>query len=354
MSIQKQYFGKLPDGRAVTRYILQNENGMSAAILDYAGAIQELRVPDKNGGFVDVVGGFESAAQYYYGNGNQGSLIGRFANRIKAGRFTLDGKEYVLAQNNAGNHIHGGREGFARKLFEATPIDGAEPALRLSYVSPDGEENYPGTLDVTVTYTLTRDNALSIRYVATTDKATVVNMTNHAYFNLGGFASGKALDHELWIDADTYLPTDEEKIPLGELRSVEGTPFDFRTPKTVGRDFDLANEDLCIGGGYDHCLNFVGGETKEPVLRATLYSPRTGIEMKTLTNMPSVQLYSAGGMRNAQCPLKGGYPQSPESFICLETQKMPNSINEPHFTNVVLRPGEIYDYTTVYAFGVRK
>jgi len=352
MSIQKQFFGHLPDGRAVTRYLLQNESGMTAAILDYAGAIQELRVPDKKGGFVDVVGGFESAEQYYHGNGHQGSLIGRFGNRIKGERFTLDGKTYTLAKNNGNNHIHGGIEGFSRKLWEATPVDGAEPGLRLRYVSPDGEEGYPGTLDVTVTYKLTVDNALSINYVATTDKPTIVNMTNHAYFNLGGFASGTALDHELWIDADTYLPTDEEKIPTGELRSVLGTPFDFRTPKTMGRDFDLENEDMKIGGGYDHCLNFVGGETKEPVHRATLYSPKTGIEMKTLTNMPSVQLYSSGGTHNPDCPLKGGYPQSPESFVCLETQKMPDSINRPHFTNVVLRPGEVYDYTTVYAFGI--
>lgn len=354
MSIQKQYFGKLPDGRAVTRYILQNENGMTAAILDYACAIQELRVPDRNGGFVDVVSGFESATQYYYGNGHQGSVIGRFGNRIKSGRFMLDGKCYTLAQNNGNNHIHGGLGGFSRKLWDATPVDGAEPALRLHYLSPNGEEGYPGALDVTVTYTLTSKNALSIHYLATTDQPTVVNMTNHAYFNLGGFASGTALDHELWIDADTYLPTDDEKIPTGELRSVAGTPFDFRTPKTVGRDFDLENADMKIGGGYDHCLNFAGGETKEAVLRATLYCDKTGIEMHTLTNMPSVQLYSAGGMRNAASPLKGGYPQAPQSFVCLETQKMPNSINEPHFTNVVLRPGEVYDYTTVYAFGTRK
>lgn len=354
MSIQKQHFGNLPDGRAVSRYVLQNENGAVAAILDYAGAVQQLLVPDRKGRLVDVIGGFDNVLDYYYGNGCQGSLIGRFANRIKGASFVLDGKTYTLVQNNGNNHIHGGPTGFSRKLWEAIPVDGAEPALRLRYVSPDGEENYPGTLDVTVTYTLTADNALSIRYVATTDKPTVVNMTNHAYFNLGGFASGTALDHELWIDADTYLTTDDEKIPTGELRSVAGTPFDFRKSKTVGQDFNLENEDMRRGGGYDHCLNFTGGETIDPVCRASLYCDKTGIEMKTLTNMPCVQLYSAGGLRNPNYPLKGGYPQSPESFICLETQKMPDSINQPHFTNVVLRPGEIYDYTTVYAFGVRK
>ncbi|MBR3863201.1 MAG: galactose mutarotase [Clostridia bacterium] len=352
MSIQKQYFGKMPDGRAVTRYILQNENGMTAAILDWAGAIQELRVPDRKGGFVDVVGGFESASQYYYGNGHQGSLIGRFGNRIKDGVFTLDGVTYTLAKNNGANHLHGGVEGYSRQFWEVTPVDGEEPALRLHYFSPDGDQGYPGALDVTVTYTLTNENALSIRYVATTDKATIVNMTNHAYFNLGGFASGTVLDHELWMDADTYLPTDEGKVPTGEIRSVSGTPFDFTVPKTVGRDYDFSNEDIRISGGYDHCFNFVGGETKDPVHRATLYSPKTGIEMKTFTNKPAVHLYSAGAMNNVDCPLKGGYPQNRHCFVCLETEKMPDSINQPHFNNVVLRPGEVYDYTTVYAFGI--
>ena len=354
MSIVKEHFGNLPDGRAVTRFVLENEQGAKAAILDYAGAIQALFVPDRDGALVDVVGGFETAEQYYYGNGNQGSLIGRFGNRIKHGQFTLDGKTYTLAINNHSNHLHGGPNGFARQMFDAMPVDGAEPSLRLSYVSPDGEEGYPGTLCVNVTYTLTRDNALSIHYVAMTDAPTVVNMTNHAYFNLGGYASGTALGHELWVDADTYLPTDNENLPTGEIRSVEGTPFDFRAPKTLESMMDYNNCDIIYGRGYDHCLNFVGGETATPVHRATLYSPKTGIEMKTVTDAPSIQVYSAGGLKNAAHPLKGNLAQVPGSFVCLETQKMPDSINNPHFTNVVLRPGEVYDTTTVYAFSVRK
>ena len=354
MSIQKQFFGSLPDGRAVTRYILQNKNGMTVSILDYACAIQSLFVPDRDGVLRDVVGGFENAEQYYYGNGNQGSVIGRFGNRIQRGRFTLDGKTYTLAINNHSNHMHGGPGGFARQIFDATPVDGEEPSLRLSYLSPDGEEGYPGTLQVTVTYTLTCDNALAIHYVATTDAPTIVNLTNHAYFNLNGFHSGSALEHELWVDADTYLPTDEENLPTGEIRSVVGTPFDFTTPKTLAHDLDFTNPDIRIGRGYDHCLNFVGGETTKPVLRAVLYSDKTGIEMKTITDAPAVQVYSSGGMNNAAHPLKGNLAQVPGDFVCLETQKMPDSINKPHFTNVVLRPGEVYDTTTVYAFSVRE
>lgn len=354
MSIQKQKFGVLPDGREVSRYILQNENGMCAAILDYAGAIQQLLVPDRRGRLVDVVCGFDNALDYYYGNGNQGSLIGRFGNRIKNARFTLEGKEYKLAANNGNNHIHGGNVGFARRIWEATPDDGEEPSLSLFYRSPDGEEGYPGTLDITVAYTLTKDNALSIRYVAKTDKTTILNPTNHAYFNLGGFASGDILDHVLWVDADTYLPTDGEKIPTGELRPVSGTPFDFTTPKPVGRDIFAEDADLLCAGGYDHCFNFVGGEREQPVKRATLYSDKTGIVMDTLTTSPSVQIYTASGMANPDYPLKGGYPQTPRNAICLETQKMPNSINQKGFTDVTLREGEVFDHTTVYAFSVKQ
>lgn len=354
MSIQKQKFGVLPDGQAVSRYHLQNKNGMSVAILDYAGAIQQLLVPDRRGHLVDVVCGFDSALDYYYGNGHQGSLIGRFGNRIKGGRFTLEGKEYVLATNNGSNHLHGGPLGFSRRMWEATPIDGDEPSLSLFYRSRDGEEGYPGTLDLTVTYTLTSDNALSIRYRATTDKTTILNLTNHAYFNLGGFASGSVLDHELWVDADTFLPTDAGMIPTGELRPVRGTPFDFSTPKPVGRDIFEDDADLCRAGGYDHCFNFADGEADRPKHRATLYSEKTGIEMDTLTTLPCVQIYTANSMSNKSFPFKGGCAQVPQSAICLETQKMPDSINQKGFTDVTLKPGEIYDHTTVYAFSTRK
>lgn len=354
MSITKEYFGTTPDGREVSRYLLQNPNGMKVAILDFAGAIQQLLVPDRRGRLVDVVGGYDSIFDYYYGDGYQGSLVGRIGNRIKEGKFTLEGKQYTLAVNNGPNHLHGGIKGFSSKVWAATPIDGEEPQLRLNYVSPDGEEGYPGTLDVTVTYTLKKENALEIRYVATTDKTTIVNLTNHAYFNLGGFASGKIFDHELWLDADTYLPTDETLIPTGELRPVSGTPFDFTVPKTVGRDFGADNEDLRFAGGYDHCFNFVGGESATPRHRATLYAPATGILMKTYTDLPAVQFYSGNFLNNPDHPFKGGYPQGLQNALCLETQKMPDSINHENFTNVVLKPGEVYDHTTCYAFGVKE
>ncbi|MBO5326667.1 MAG: galactose mutarotase, partial [Clostridia bacterium] len=251
------------------------------------------------------------------------------------------------------NHLHGGKEGFDHKIWEVDPIDGDEPQLRLHYVSPDGEEGYPGTLDVTVTYTLRSTNALSIRYVATTDRRTVLNLTNHTYFNLGGFASGKVFDHVLQLDADTYLPTDDTLIPTGELKSVAGTPFDFRSPKAIGKDFFADDTDLKLAGGYDHCFNFVGGESKEPVLRATLYEPNSGREMKVYTNQPCVQFYSGNFLNNGDHPFKGGYPQATQNALCLETQHMPDAINHRNFTNVILNPGEVYDYTTEYVFSVR-
>lgn len=355
MSIQKQFFDHLPDGRPVHRYTMKNAGGMQVSILDFGGAIQQILVPDRKGRYSDVVGGYDNAYDYYYGDGYQGALIGRVGNRICKGKFTLDGVTYDrLYINNGVNHLHGGKEGFNAKIWDVTPVDGAEPALQMHCVSPDGEEGYPGTLDVTVTYTLKTNNALSLHYVATTDKKTILNLTNHSYFNLGGFASGKIFDHVLTLDADTYLPTDGDLIPTGELRSVAGTPFDFRTPKAVGKDFFADNADLKSAGGYDHCFNFVGGETKEPVWRGTLYDPNSGREMKVYTNQPCVQFYSGNFLNNAEHPFKGGYPQGLQNAMCLETQHMPDAINHENFTSVVLAPGEIYDYTTEYAFSVRE
>ena len=353
MSIQKQFFGTLADGQVVSRYFLTNKNGMQAAILDYAGAIQQLLVPDRRGHLVDVVGGFDSLEGYVKAGGAQGSLIGRFGNRIAKGKFTLEGKEYTLATNNGENHLHGGMVGFHRKVWGAEMVDGDEPQLKLTLVSPDGEEGYPGTLTVRVTYTLKAENALSIHYRATTDKTTILNLTNHTYFNLGGFASGKIFDHELWLDADTYLPVVPGLIPTGELKSVAGTPFDFRTPKPIGRDFYADDKDLKLAGGYDHCFNFVGGESEKPIPRARLYCEKTGIVMTTVTDQPSVQCYTANFLSEEAYPHKGGYPQGVQNAVCLETQKMPDSINHPNFTNVVLSPSEVYDYTTEYAFSIR-
>lgn len=352
--ITKQYFGTLADGREVYSYNMVNEKGMSVRISEFGGAIMELRVPDREGRIADVVAGYDAVQDYANNKGYLGALVGRVGNRINNGQFTLDGKTYQIFQNNNGHSLHGGEIGFSHKIWSVEPIDGDEPKLVLTLVSPDGDENYPGTLTVTVTYTLLLEGALSIHYEAVTDKKTIVNLTNHAYFNLGGYASGKIFDHILKMDCDTYIPTNDTLIPTGELRPVDGTPFDFREGKPIGRDFDLeGNADMKIAGGYDHCFNFTGGETKEPVLRVEAYEPKSGRVMQVYTNQPCIQFYSGNFMYQINTPLKGGYPASVQSAFCLETQKMPDSINHPNFTDTVLNPGEKYDYTTVFKFSTK-
>ncbi len=351
--IEKQLFGKLSDGREVYAYTLKNKNGMLAKILSYGGVIAELKVPDRNGNFTDVVGGYDSLDSYVGADGYQGALIGRFGNRICRGKFALEGKEYSMFINNGVNHLHGGQFGFNTKLWDVTEKDSDEPQLVLHILSPDGEEGYPGNLDLVVTYTLNSKNGLSIRYEATTDKTTIINLTNHCYFNLAGYASGSIHDHVLMLDADTYLPTDSTLIPTGELKSVVGTPFDFRSPKRIGDDIGADDNDLVTAGGYDHCFNFVGGETKEPVKRAELYEEGSGRVMTVYTNQPCVQFYSGNFLKNEKYPFKGGCPQKIQMLMCLETQHMPDSINHANFTNCVLRPDEKYDYTTEYRFSVK-
>ncbi len=351
--ITKHFFDLLDGGQEIYTYTMKNANGMTVRICEFGGAIMEIRVPDRLGRMSDVVGGYDSLRDYVLGDGYLGALIGRTGNRIAKGRYRIEGKEYRAYCNNGENSLHGGRVGFSHRVWTAKAIDGEEPKLVLTLTSPDGEEGYPGTVIVTVTYTLLASNALSIRYQATTDATTIVNLTNHAYFNLGGYASGKIFDHVLQIDADRYLPTDEGLIPTGELRSVEGTPFDFREPKTIGRDFDMENEDIRIAGGYDHCLCFTSGESREPTLRIEVYEPNSGRIMRVYTNQPCVQFYSGNFLSNPEHPLKGGYPQNKQALFCLETQKMPDAINHSGFTDVLLHPGEVYDYTTVYQFSVK-
>ena len=351
--ITKHYFGTMDNGRDVYSYLLKNDAGMSVRICEFGGAIMEISVPDKLGRVTDVVAGYDSLRDYVLAPGYLGALVGRVCNRIAKGKFSLDGKEYQIYQNNNGNSLHGGKVGYSHKIWDVKSEDGEEPRLVLTLTSPDGDENYPGTLNVTVTYSLSRSNALAIHYEATTDKKTIVNLTNHAYFNLAGFSSGKIFDHVLQMDADTYIPTDENLIPTGEIRSVEGTPFDFREPKTIGEDFDLENYDLKLAGGYDHCLCFTGGETKAPVLRIEAYEPNSGRLMQVYTNQPAVQFYTGNFMWEIEAPLKGGCPASVQSAFCLETQKMPDAVNHANFDDVVLKPGEKYDYTTIYQFSTK-
>lgn len=354
MSITKELFGKLSDGREAYIYTLKNESGMTVKLSEFGAAIVQLFAPDRNGIFTDVVCGYDDLSSYEFGDGAHGSVVGRWANRIAKGRFTLDGKEYSLLINNGQNHLHGGKQNFVKALWKSEPVDGEEPEVIFTHFSPDGEEGYPGNMSVTVTYTLTKDNALSINYKATSDKRTVINLTNHCYFNMGGYASGSVRDQILWVDADTFLETDTGLIPTGRMLKVKDTPFDFTEPKAVGRDIDTCYRPLNLAGGYDHCFNFVGGETKEPVLRASLYCPKNGREMQVITNQPCVQVYTANFMKNPKFPFKGGLPQRKQHAICLETQRMPDSMNHEGFTNCILNPGETYDYTTVYKFTVKE
>ena len=351
--ITKTYFGKLENGQDVSYYTMKNANGMQVRICEFGGAIMEISVPDRLGRMTDVVGGYDSLYNYTHASGYQGALVGRVGNRIAKGKFTLDGKEYSLYCNNGENSLHGGKVGYSHRLWNVEPMDGEEPKLVLTLTSPDGDEGYPGTLEIKVTYTLTASNGVSIHYEAITDQRTPVNLTNHVYFNLGGYASGKVFDHILRIDADAYLPTNDKLIPTGEIRSVEGTPFDFRTEKPIGKDFDLTNRDIALAGGFDHCFCFAGGETKEPVLRVEAYEPNSGRFMQVYTNQPCVQFYSGNFLNSAEYPFKGGYPQNLQAAFCLETQKMNDAVNHENFTDIVLNPGEKYDYTTIYQFSVK-
>lgn len=356
MTIIKKEFGKLPDGRVASIYQLTNENGASAHITDFGGAVVRLYMPNRNGQFDDVVCGYDNIDSYVNGDGYQGALIGRHGNRIANGRFELDGKEYVLNCNdNKVNHLHGGNCGFSHRLWDATVED---DALKLHLVSEDGDEGYPGCIDVTVRYRLTCENggdALEIDYTATSDKKTIINLTNHTYFNLGGYASGNVYTHKLVVDADSYLPTTEKLIPTGEVKFVGGTPFDF-SGKSIGQDINADNKDIKIAGGYDHCFVFNGGKVEysnNPPCRCELYHEESGRHMYVLTDRPCVQVYSANFMYNPEFPFKGGVKQSKQNAICLETQSAPDAINQPSFagfSDCILDAGEVFRSKTIYHF----
>ena len=351
--ITKQEFGVLETtGQRIDNYTLKNRNGMTVTISEFGGAVVSIRVPDKFGRFSDVAAGYDSLRDYVLADGYLGALVGRTANRIANGKFTLDGKEYSLYCNNGKNSLHGGKVGYSYRVWNVRPVDGEEPKLILTLHSPDGEEGYPGNLDVTVTYTLLSNNALSIHYEAVTDKRTPVGLTNHTYFNLGGYASGSIYDHVLQINADTYLPTDETQIPTGEFRPVDGTVFDFREPKRIGQDIDADDPDLKLAGGYDHCFCFAGGAAKAPERRIMVYEPNTGRAMTVYTDQPAVQFYSGNYMDCPEFPQKGGFPRAKQTAFCLETQSLPDSVNHPNFGNVILNPGETYTHNVIYQFSV--
>ncbi len=347
--IQKMDFGKTADGTAVDLYVLTNAKGMTAKVMTYGAILTELHVPDRNGKLDDVVLGFGNLKDYLAGHPMYGATVGRVANRIAKGKFTLDGKTYTLAVNSGPNAIHGGRKGFDKVVWQAHPVpqpDGV--AVQFSYRSPDGEEGYPGNLQTTVTYALTDANELRIGYKATTDKATPVNLTNHSYFNLGGATAGDVLGHVLMLAADEYTPADDTLIPTGEFKSVRGTPLDFTTPTPIGARIGELKPNP---GGYDH--NYVirnGG--KSLTLAARVSDPKTGRVMELYTTEPGVQLYTANfldGKRKA----KGGAVYGKHQAFCLETQHFPDSVNHANFPSVILRPGETYSQTTVYKFSTQ-
>jgi aldose 1-epimerase len=347
--ITKRPFGTLPDGRRVDLYTLTNHAGMRASITTYGGIVTELTAPDRNGRFDDVVLGYDLLDQYLAGHPYFGAILGRYANRISRGVFTLDGETYRLAVNNNENHLHGGITGFDKVLWRAIPRSTTEdPQLELHYVSADGEEGYPGRLEVTVTYTLTHDNALQIDYRATTDRATPVNLSNHSYFNLSGQDGGRILDHRISINADRFTPVDAGLIPIGEFRPVAGSPMDLRKPIAIGVKIETDDRQLAFAGGFDH--NWVLNKNDaERSLAARISDPKSGRVMEVLTSEPGIQFYTAnfldGSLRGKQ-----GVVYTRRCALCLETQHFPDSPNRPEFPSTILRPGDRYESTTIYRF----
>ncbi len=342
-TVTKKPFGKTTDGAAVDLYVLKSEK-LEAAITNYGGRVVSLKVPDRAGKSADIVVGFDNMDGYLKENPYFGALVGRYGNRIAHGKFKLNGHEYTLVRNNGENHLHGGTRGFDKRVWTATP---ESDGVVLTYFSKDGEEGYPGNLSVTVRYTLS-GNELKIDYQAKTDKDTILNVTNHSYFNLAGQGEGDVLKHRVTIMADRFNPVDKTLIPTGELRKVEGTPFDFRTPHAIGERIGRDDEQIKFGGGYDHnwVLNSQRGVLS---LAARVEEPTTGRVMEVLTTQPGMQFYT-GNFLDGTITGKGGKAYKRRFAFCMETQHYPDSPNHPAFPSVVLKPGEQYRSTTVFRF----
>ncbi len=347
--LKEESFKAVHDGKQTGLYTLKNKNGLVSQITNYGAIIVSIYAPDRNGVFADVVQGYDNIQDYINGNGPyMGAIVGRVANRIGKGQFTLSGKTYRLAINNGPNHLHGGIKGFNRVVWDV--IKNTTNSVALQYISPDGDEGYPGTVKATVTYTLTDENELRLDYKATTDKTTVVNLAGHSYFNLAGEGSGDMLSHELMINARFYTPTDAGNIPTGEILTVKGTPMDFTAPKKIGADILASFEQLKFGNGYDH--NWVlDHPANEMGLAAVAYDPKSGRVMEVLTTQPGVQLYSGNWLDNEKG--KGGKLYQKRWAFCLETQHFADSINIPHFPNTVLHAGEEYNQSCVHKFSTR-
>jgi aldose 1-epimerase len=352
VTIEKQLYGVTADGKAVDEYTLTNVAGMVVKIINYGGILTSVQVPDRSGHLANVALGFNNFADWEAGNSPYfGAVIGRFGNRIAGGRFKLAGVEHMLPINNGPNSLHGGIKGFDKQVWTATPLAGEEPGLKLVYVSPDGEEGFPGTLTTTVTYTLTATNALRVDYHAVTDRLTIVNLTQHVYWNLAGDGSGTIYDHLLQINAGRFTPTDANLIPTGELAPVAGTPFDFRRLKAIGPGQRSNHPQIVAGRGYDHnwVLDRPAGDTSL-IQAALVYEPTTGRTLEVWTTEPGIQFYAGNFLDGAVYGGSGGaYRQS--DGLALETQHFPDAPHHPHFASTELRPGETYQSTTVFQFG---
>jgi len=350
--VTREPFGQLPDGTQVDVLVLTNDDGMVVRAITYGGIITSLRVPDRNGQLDDIVLGYDHLEGYLEESPYFGAIIGRYGNRIAGGRFALDGQTHTLATNNGPNHLHGGITGFDKVLWQAEPFEkGDSVGVTFSYTSRDGEEGYPGNLDVRVTYTLTAANKLVFDYYAVTDRPTPVNLTQHSYFNLAGDGSGDILGHHLTINADHFTPVDSTLIPTGAIAPVAGTPFDFRSATAIGARIDLDEEQLRYGLGYDH--NFVLKRGDSALTHAArVYDPQTGRLMEVYTTEPGIQFY-AGNFLDGSITGKAGHVYRRRYGFCLETQHFPDSPNKAEFPSTILRPGDEYRSTTTYVFGIR-
>jgi len=352
--IMKEAFGKTPEGEAVELYTLTNANGLKARIMTYGGIILSLEVPDRDGKLGDITLGYDTLSGYIKETPYFGAIVGRYGNRIGKGMFRLDGVEYRLATNNGENHLHGGVKGFDKVVWDAEGVKEADGVgVKLTYLSVDGEEGYPGNLNCTVVYTLSDNDELKISYRAKTDKATPINLTHHSYFNLAGQGTRDILDHELMLNADKFTPTDAGLIPTGEIRSVAGTPMDFRKPTKIGARINADYQPLKFGLGYDH--NWVLNKPAEGQmsLAARVYEPSSGRVMEVFTTEPGIQFYS-GNFLDGSITGKGGKVYKHRYGLCLETQHFPDSPNKPNFPSVILRPGRIYKHETIYKFYTKK
>lgn len=346
--ITKKLFGTTQAGKEVTEFTLTNKNGVSVSVINYGGIITKLQAFDRNGVLEDIVLGYDSLSAYLKKTPYFGAVVGRYGNRIANGKFTLDGKEYTLVQNNNGQHLHGGQKGFDKVFWNIE--EAGYNKLKLSYLSKDMEEGYPGNLSVEVTYTLTDSNELTIHYTATTDKKTIINLTQHSYFNLTGNVKRDILEHEVTIYADQFVPVNEVLIPTGELKDVNGTPFDFREQTTIGLRTNAKNQQLEVAGGYDHCWVLASADTIKHA--ATVYEPISGRVVDVYTSEPGMQLY-CGNFLDGSITGKQGIVYKHRYGFCLETEHFPDSPNQKNFPSTELNPGEVYSTRTTYKFSTK-